>query len=294
MKYKFLQAGVAIIIIHLVPFINCFAPTRTTPTKLIYTAIMDKKSDHTLNCNPSKVESESEAFPSLKILGVCGSIGSGKSYACSLLASNLNKLTDITAHHIDTDSLAHGVYAPGSKAIDDIKDEFGQHVVVDGEVDRKALGAIVFSDRSEMEKLERLVWPHVKSLLIGKIEEIHKSVQENESSGIVIVEAAVLLDADWDSNDLFDAIWLVRASNETSIKRLVDKRGMEETDAIKRIEAQLKRRGIENWEEELEKRAVTAAILNEGSDLWERMKENLVDPVSWKDDRCPPQELLEE
>jgi len=104
-----------------------------------------------------------ESFPSLAIVGVCGSIGSGKSFACSLLTSKLNDLGSasdqtlsttevpvITAHHIDTDSLAHGVYAPGSKAITDIGKEFGQHVIADGTVDRKALGAIVFGDKSKM------------------------------------------------------------------------------------------------------------------------------------------------
>ena len=94
---------------------------------------------------------ESDAFPSLSILGVCGSIGSGKSFACSLLTSKINTLTELSAHHIDTDSLAHGVYAPGSKAIEEIGKEFGDHVIANGTVDRKALGAIVFGDRAEME-----------------------------------------------------------------------------------------------------------------------------------------------
>jgi hypothetical protein len=102
-----------------------------------------------------------ESFPSLSIVGVCGSIGSGKSFACSLLTSKLNDLglasseqtseiPVIAAHHIDTDSLAHGVYEPGSKAITEIGEEFGQHVIADGTVDRKALGAIAFGDKSKM------------------------------------------------------------------------------------------------------------------------------------------------
>lgn len=95
---------------------------------------------------------DSETFPLLKIMGVCGGIGSGKSYACSLLTQKINEVTDdnVKAHHIDTDSLAHGVYAPGSKAIQEIGEEFGNHVIADGTVDRKVLGSIVFADPSKM------------------------------------------------------------------------------------------------------------------------------------------------
>jgi dephospho-CoA kinase len=104
----------------------------------------------------SKSNQLPESFPSISIVGVCGSIGSGKSFACSLMTSKLNEkpssyvTPEITAHHIDTDSLAHGVYAPGSKAISEIGDEFGQGVIANGTVDRKALGAIVFSNGTKM------------------------------------------------------------------------------------------------------------------------------------------------
>jgi len=60
-------------------------------------------------------------------------------------------MPDTLAYHIDTDSLAHGVYAPGSKAIDEIGEEFGGHIIADGTVDREALGGIVFSDSSKMD-----------------------------------------------------------------------------------------------------------------------------------------------
>jgi len=72
---------------------------------------------------------------------------------------------------------------------------------------------------------------------------------------------------------------------------------MEKEDALNRLKAQLSRRGIGNWKEELEGGAVTAVIENEGrttSDLWDKMKQCLEDPKCWKSDRCPPQigELL--
>lgn len=240
------------------------------------------------------MSAQEESFSSVSVLGVCGSIGAGKSYFCSLLTSKLNDCkdtTDIHAHHIDTDSLAHGVYSPGSKAIEEIGQTFGQEVIADGTVNRKALGAIVFSDPSEMQKLERLVWPHVKDLLLKKIDELNKDAMEKDSHAIVIVEAAVLLDANWDENHLFDGIWIVRASEETSCTRLVEKRGMDKDDALNRLNAQQSRRGIGNWKEELKSGNVTAIIENDGneeSELWDKMKKSLVNPDSWKNERVPP------
>mmetsp|Transcript_26698 Transcript_26698/g.30567 ORF Transcript_26698/g.30567 Transcript_26698/m.30567 type:complete len:388 (+) Transcript_26698:124-1287(+) len=271
--------------------------------------------------------SEHIAFPNLTILGICGSIGSGKSYASSLLVSQLNNLTRNTnitssktdeqkqdesvAYHIDTDSLAHGVYVPRSQALKEIEEEFGKNVIAeDGNVDRKALGAIVFGDDMQMAKLEQIVWPHVKNLLVERLEQIEKASKLSPSNSsiknIVVVEAAVLLDANWDSNQLFDGIWVIRSSTKTRTERLVSKRNMNEKDALQRIKAQYKRRGIGNSEEEIENGTVTAVIENDGgvidinstsddtvnnnqngNELWDDLCKCLIDPQCWKDDRCP-------
>jgi len=247
-------------------------------------------------------ENEGLFYP-LKVVGICGSIGSGKSFASSLLVSKLNSMLNNSdrertyAYYIDTDKLAHGVYAPKSAALKQIETVFGQEIISkDGTVDRKALGRIVFADPDEMSKLEHIVWPHVKDLLLKRLTDIRSSccqdnVESNQHvSPIVVVEGAVLLDANWDTDDMFDAIWVVKASTETSTRRLVDKRGMKETDALRRIEAQYKRRGIGNLEEELNDGTVTAVIENNEEDkdkLWSKMKVALTDHKSWKVRRYP-------
>ena len=81
----------------------------------------------------------------LKILGLCGGIGSGKSYASSLLVSPLQCVA-----HINVDTLAHGVYSPGNPAVEEIKREFNEVVGDDGIVNRADLGRIVFSDPEAM------------------------------------------------------------------------------------------------------------------------------------------------
>jgi len=241
----------------------------------------------------------------LKILGLCGGIGSGKSYASSLLVSSLQCVA-----HINVDTLAHGVYSPGNPAVEEIKREFNEVVGDDGIVNRADLGRIVFSDLEAMSTLERIVWPHVKTLLLQQISDIQISFKEemqaksslNTSESVkkvpvIVVEAAVLLDADWDSDSIFDAIWIITTSQKTAELRLIAIRGMEEKDAIQRIEAQKCRRGMGNPDIELRDGNINKIILNdypaasseenEDSDkiLLKSLQAALIDPSCWKDGR---------
>jgi len=228
----------------------------------------------------------------MRVLGVCGGIGSGKSEACRIMVSKLG-----CAAHIDADQVAHGVYAPGSEALKEIIEAFGPSVTMtegeSEELDRKKLGSIVFSDPSEMARLERIVWPHVKTLVVEKIAEVQRNMTEPSSSsssrnsenggdGVVIVEAAVMLDAGWE--DWLDGVWVVRVAPSTAQQRLVSDRGMTLEDALLRMEAQQSRRGIGNLEKEVQTGVVTAIVDNDGSleDLTNALETALKDPSSWK------------
>lgn len=212
---------------------------------------------------------------SLRVLGVCGGIGSGKSYACKLLVEHSN---DVIAH-LEADSVAHAVYTPGNPALTEISEEFGSHILEnDGSVNRKELGAIVFSDPAKMVKLEQIVWPYVKKEIQLRLQEI----QEECKSGIVVLEAAVLLDAGWD--DIMDAIWVVKTPASKALERLVSNRNFTEEEAQKRIDAQEPRRGIGNLNDEVEKGVVTRVIENVGNeqDLQDSLHQALQDPTAWK------------
>ena len=131
---------------------------------------VDNTSTQTDNSNNKK----------MKILGICGGIGSGKSTACELMVDKLGCVA-----RIDADKLAHCVYEPGSQSIRDIVEEFGTGILQSSssnsdtdssndtaEIDRQKLGAIVFSDPKAMSKLERIVWPHVRAKIEDRIAEI--------------------------------------------------------------------------------------------------------------------------
>jgi len=254
----------------------------------------------------------------VKILGICGGIGSGKSTACNLMVESLGCMA-----LIDADKLAHSVYGPGSIAANEIIAEFGQDVVMlqpphssddedEGaesivEIDRKKLGSIVFSNSDAMSKLEMIVWPHVRIKIEERIQDILQQQEQqssdtnatipNTTNNFIVVEAALLLETNW--HDLFDGLWIIQSSCEVSKQRLIETRGMTEKEALIRIHAQDTRRGIgrrrsttnssssDDDNKMKDDGVVTAIITNDGSlnDLEEALRRALYDPTSFKKER---------
>lgn len=229
----------------------------------------------------------------MRILGVCGGIGSGKSTACQLMVDSLGCVA-----RIDADKLAHEVYEPGSKALEEISTEFGKDILEDdsianAQIDRKKLGAIVFSDAKSMSKLEQIVWPHVRDKIEKRIDDItHEHQSSATSNDTIIVEAALLLETNW--HDLLDGLWVIQSSQSVATQRLKENRGLTEEEALIRIHAQDKRRGIGSDEcngemsdklrEEMKDGVVTAVITNNGTldDLEGELKKALYDTQSFK------------
>lgn len=181
---------------------------------------------------------------------------------------------------LEADSIAHSVYYPESEAVTEIANEFGSHILDErGEVDRKQLGKIVFDNPEKMAELERIVWPHVKREIQAQLDKLRN---EHKAGGVVVLEAAVLLDAGWE--DLLDGLWVVTTPTSLALQRLVEHRGFTHEEAQKRIEAQQPRRGIGNLGEEVERGVVTKVIENEGSEeeLRHKLQQALEDPTAWK------------
>ena len=108
---------------------------------------------------------------------------------------------------------------------------FGNEIVGDdGFVDRKKLGPIVFSDPSNLDILNSIMHPLIYEMIKERI-----SIISDES--IVVVEAAVLIEANW--QDLFDEIWVVTSEEEIVIARLADRNNLSRNDAISRIKSQM-------------------------------------------------------
>lgn len=187
------------------------------------------------------------------------------------------------------DRLAHEVYQPNSPVLQELADAFGADLIQDdGNLNRGALGKVVFGNPQALAQLERIVWPHVQALVQTRIQEIKDTVESSipeRKRPIIIVEAAVLLDAGW--NEFQDGVWVVKVSPEVALERLQEHRNMARDEALQRIEAQKTRRGMGNLQEEIDKGVVSAVVDNSGDveALKRVLREKLQDETAWYRER---------
>jgi dephospho-CoA kinase len=160
------------------------------------------------------------------VIGLTGGIASGKSTISSALAER-------GATIVDADRVGHEAYLPGTEGWQAVVDAFGQRVVgTDGEIDRKVLGGIVFAEPGERERLQSIIWPVMKRMMHRKIDEFREA-----GIGVVVLEAAVLIEAAW--LDLVDKVWLVLVPEAVAEARLISRNGLTAEQAKARIAAQL-------------------------------------------------------
>jgi dephospho-CoA kinase len=150
-----------------------------------------------------------------------GGIASGKSSACSLL-----KLYGFRV--IDADKIAHEVL---ESQADTIASTFGGEYVVNGKVDRKALGKLVFANKAEREKLEAIVHPKIKEQVVAQ------ALKQEELGKPYIVDLPLFFEREGVYD--IDKVVVVYTPQETQLERLIKREGLSETEAKQRIDAQL-------------------------------------------------------
>ena len=159
-------------------------------------------------------------------IGLTGGIGTGKSSVTEAFQS-------LGAAVINADLLGHDAYLPGTIGFEEVVTEFGQEIVgSDGQIDRKKLGPIVFSDSSKMDRLNEIMHPLIRDLIDERLVSL-----ESTQNKVAVVEAAILIEAGWKS--LFDEVWVVISDREEVINRLGVRNGLSREDAVKRIDSQM-------------------------------------------------------
>jgi len=160
------------------------------------------------------------------VIGLTGGIGTGKSEVARLLQS-------LGAAVISADEVGHEAYAPDSESWREVVDTFGKEILQpSGEIDRQKLGTIVFSDPQQLEKLNAILHPRMARMVADRIQ-----VLRDQSASTVVVEAALLFEAGWDS--LVDEVWTTDSSVESVVERLQARNGMDEKEARRRIDSQM-------------------------------------------------------
>jgi dephospho-CoA kinase len=158
-------------------------------------------------------------------VGLTGGIGSGKSAVSALLAEH-------GAVIIDADKNARAVVAKGTPGLRQVVDAFGPEVLrPDGELDREAVGRIVFSDPEQLARLNAIVHPLIA-------ERTAQQTADAEAAGAAIVVYDVPLLVENGLQGMYDVVLVVAAQPETQLQRLTQQRGMAEADARARIAAQ--------------------------------------------------------
>jgi len=157
----------------------------------------------------------------MSVIALTGGIGSGKSLVANYFFS-------LGAEVIDADQLARQAIERGSEGFDQVISEFGDVILKDGDIDRRALGEIVFSDPIKRKALEAIIHPKVQQALT----QARNSLNENQ---ILIYEIPLLVETNAASK--FDKVITVEAPLELRIQRLKS-RGLLQSEIEKRISNQ--------------------------------------------------------
>jgi dephospho-CoA kinase len=161
----------------------------------------------------------------MKVIGLTGGIGSGKSAIAGFLK-------EMGAAVIDADKVGHEILNPGTAGCQKVSDEFGKSICTpEGGIDRKRLSWIVFNDPESLKKLNAITHPLI-------LDEVKRRIKKHQAEGydVVIVEAALILESGW--SPYMDEIWLALAPQDITLARL-EKRGLSPTEARARISAQI-------------------------------------------------------
>ena len=159
----------------------------------------------------------------MKIIGVTGGIGSGKTTVCSMFAS-------FGAEIVDADEIARAVTKSSGAAYSEIIDAFGEEILLpDGEINRKALGKIVFQDKKSLKLLNKITHKYV-------FEEIKRRI-ETSLAKVIVLDVPLLFSSDFPFEcDLTVGVIL---DKEERIKRVEKRDGLAREEILKRIENQI-------------------------------------------------------
>lgn len=159
-------------------------------------------------------------------VGLTGGIASGKSTVSRILS-------ELGLFIIDADFIAHKMIEPDGKAFQSVLERFGFSILEGGVISRNKLAQVVFHNDKALQDLNEMIHPHV-------LEEIDRITQEVLAKGqhhILLTEAALLIETGYYKR--YDKLIVVTCSQETQIKRLMERDNMDREEALSRINSQM-------------------------------------------------------
>lgn len=157
------------------------------------------------------------------LIGLTGNIATGKSEVARMLRR-------LGAVVIDADQIAREIVQPGRPALAEIVCAFGADILLpNGELDRKKLARIVFSDPRKLQQLEAITHPAVRQVM-GEL------IAAQPADAAVVLEVIKLFESGWACQ--CDEVWVTHCPKEMQIARLMRDRGLSEAEARARVAAQ--------------------------------------------------------
>jgi dephospho-CoA kinase len=160
----------------------------------------------------------------VKRIVIAGGIGAGKSAVAQ-------RLRDLGFVVVDADDVAHDVTAPGSPTLATLVDAFGSAVLDrEGALDRAFVAEVVFHDPTALRRLNSITHGAIGVEIVRRLD---------EADGDAVFAAIPLYRPEHRVAFALDAVWSVQVSPETAIRRLVNGRGFNESDARARLATQM-------------------------------------------------------
>ncbi len=194
----------------------------------------------------------------MRVIGLTGGIGCGKSLAAQYFS-------ELGALVIDADQLARAAIERGTQGFDEAVSIFGDSILNNGDIDRKALGEIIFKDQVAKKKLEGIIHPYVRR----QFEEAVASLKADET---LIYEIPLLVETG--AQDRFDLVITVESDLENRISRL-RQRGMHISEIEARIAAQATReQRVEIADFLIENDGTEDELLRQVENIWDSLHDN--------------------
>lgn len=160
----------------------------------------------------------------MRVVGLTGGFGSGKSFVASVFKS-------LGAAIVDADRLGHRALRKGTAVYNRVVAAFGERILNSNlSINRRALAGIVFDDKRKLAKLNSIVHPEI-------IRNIKDGIRKAAKDEILIIDAPLICEAGL--TDLVDLLIVVKASKARRIRRSSRKFGICEEDAFKRMACQM-------------------------------------------------------
>jgi len=195
---------------------------------------------------------------SMRVIGLTGGIGCGKSLAAQYFA-------ELGALVIDADQLARAAIERGSDGFDEVVALFSDSILKDGNIDRRALGELIFKDPTAKTKLENIIHPFVRR-------EFEGAVASLKGDQVLVYEIPLLVETN--SHERFDVVITVESEMENRIARLRG-RGMHISEIEGRIAAQATReQRIEVADFLIENDGSEDELLRQVENIWDSLHDN--------------------